>query len=141
MAPRKPRSTAPQSALRVSAVVLVLTVLVLIFAGPYYQRLAEAERVTVRITSCDNEAPRGNLVCRGAWQLADGSARTGPIEGGATGEVGEEFAGWATATHATKRLLAWLLIPVLVTTPVALGLGAAFFVIIRGTLRARRAAR
>jgi hypothetical protein len=123
---------------------LLVAVLILVAAlgWPIWSlaRVAGAQRVTIRVERCDNSGPKATPRCYGSWTLADGSRHEGVTEGGVpSAQPGTEFRGWATDTAATRSLVGWLLVPVILGSVVLIGSGAAVVVVTRLWLRARRA--
>lgn len=77
------------------------------------QKVISAERVSITVDRCgDYDGVTKSQDCRGTWHLADGTAVTGPVGGGARNWQGEEVAGWGNRSSATVSLLNWLLVPV-----------------------------
>ena len=77
------------------------------------QKVISAERVSIAVDRCgDYDGVTKSQDCRGTWHLADGTAVTGPVGGGARNWQGEEVAGWGNRSSATVSLLSWLLVPV-----------------------------
>ncbi|MBY8874452.1 hypothetical protein K7640_21730 [Micromonospora sp. PLK6-60] len=101
-------------------------------------RVVSAERVTVRVESCDLSGPKATQRCRGSWRLADGSV----VSGGVGGDVlrpGQQVSGWAHGTSATTSLTSWLIAPVAFGLVLLAGFGGVALVWLRLRRRSRRA--
>ncbi|MFI5487451.1 hypothetical protein [Micromonospora echinaurantiaca] len=97
-----------------------------------------AERVTIRVESCELDGPKATERCRGSWQLSDGTLVQGPVGGGSVRE-GEQVAGWGNDTRATVNLMSWLVAPLLVGSALLAVLVALAVVFLRAAAkRARR---
>ncbi|MFG1841960.1 hypothetical protein [Micromonospora sp. NPDC049175] len=98
-----------------------------------------AERVSIRVESCDFGGPKATQRCRGTWKMADGRVVTGPVGGGSP-RAGERVDGWANGTRATVSLMAWLIAPLLVGSALLATMVALAVVFLRaGIQRLRRA--
>ncbi|MFD2767344.1 hypothetical protein [Micromonospora eburnea] len=97
-----------------------------------------AERVTVRVESCDLSGPKATQACRGSWRLGDGRVVSGPVDGTQL-RAGTEIQGWGNGERATSQLSVWLVAPVLIGGALLVGLGAFGVVWVRLVLRSRRA--
>ncbi|MEV0154413.1 hypothetical protein AB0H57_11835 [Micromonospora sp. NPDC050686] len=97
-----------------------------------------AERVTIRVESCDLSGPKATQRCRGSWRLADGATVTGGVGGGAL-RPGQEVSGWADGTSATTSLTSWLIAPVALGLVLLAGFGGFAVGWLRLNRRARRA--
>ncbi len=117
---------------------LLLVGVALVLPVGFAKQAIKAERVTIRVEACDLRGPKGARACRGTWQLADGRAVSGSIDGGLQ-EPGTEIRGWGNDERATATLFTWLIAPIMIGSALLAGLGAFVVVWLRLTWRARRA--
>ncbi|MFC7711886.1 hypothetical protein [Micromonospora lupini] len=100
-----------------------------------------AERVSIRVDSCDFGGPKATQRCRGTWHMSDGRVVTGPVGGGSP-RAGERVDGWANGKRATVSLMAWLIAPLMVGSALFATMVALAVVFLKaGVQRVRRGRR
>ncbi|SCE80828.1 hypothetical protein GA0074695_1281 [Micromonospora viridifaciens] len=116
---------------------LLLIAAALVLPVVFARQAIGAERVTVRVESCDLSGPKATQACRGTWRLGDGRAVSGPVDGTLL-RPGTELQGWGNGERATTSLFTWLVAPIVIGGALLVGLGAFVVVWLRLTWRARR---